>query len=110
MKLMSNAMVFGAALVALSAYADESVTVVASPTTAADHVRIAESLNQKAIALESDADWHDKMPRFYGVIFPKNGPNPAAHCQALRDKLIAQAKEARAAALAEYKLAALADR
>ena len=110
MKPMLNAMVLATALVALSAYADEAVTVVASPKTGADHVKIAESLTQKALALESEADWHDKMPRLYGVGFPKNGPNPMAHCQALRDKLTAQAKEARATALGEYKLAALVDR
>ena len=111
MKLVLTAMILGTALTALSAYADEVVTVVASPKTAADHVKIADSLTQNAIALESEADWHDKMRRLpYGLTFPKSGPNQTAHCQALRDKLTAQAKEARAGALAEYKLAALADR
>jgi len=114
MKLMLNAMVLGSALLALSLYAAEPTASgipadLANPTTAADHQRLAEYFSQKAAALESDADWHDKMPRLYATA-TKHAPGTVQHCRALHDKLTAEADQARAAALAHYKIAALADK
>lgn len=114
MKNIVNVVALAVAAFSLSAFAAgpaaaESITVVGSPQTASEHQRLGELYTEKALKLESDADWHDKMPRFYASA-TKGSPGTAAHCRALHDKLSAEAKVARADALEQFKLAAAAEK
>lgn len=110
MKILIRAVVFAITGFAVSAFAagsagSEAISAIAGPQTSGEHQRLGELYTQKALALESDADWHERMPRLYAIA-TKGAPGTQAHCRALHDKLAAEAKAARAEALEQFKLAA----
>ncbi len=78
---------------------------IANATTPADHQRIADYFNQKAVAYESEAAWHEKMAISYSNRPKGDLSAMTAHCRSLRDQFVNAAKDARQLADAHRQLA-----
>lgn len=86
--------------------ASEIPASIASASTAADHLRIADYFAVKARGYEAEAKFHETMPRSY-IGHPRyDFAGMTAHCRELQKQLGAAAREARALEQAHRELAA----
>lgn len=79
---------------------------IANASGPADHRKIADYFERKALAYDAEAVQHDLLARSYVNLTRGDTVSMIAHCRALRDQFVAAAKEARALALEHRQVAA----
>lgn len=86
--------------------ANEIPAIIANAATPADHQKIADYFERKALAYDAEAAQHDLLSRSYINITRGDSVSMIAHCRVLRDQFVAAAKEARALAREHRQVAA----
>lgn len=86
--------------------AGEIPASIATAATAADHLRIADYFAARARDYETEAEFHETMPRSYFGRPRYDFAAMTAHCRELQKQLNAAAREARALEQAHRDLAA----
>lgn len=78
--------------------ASEIPATIANASRPADHLKIADYFERKALAYDAEAAQHEINARAYINRTRGDSASMMSHCRALRDQFVAAAKEARALA------------